>query len=251
MPSESVNTNTVEPEVHSVLPATIRSRLRWCDVGYGIVSPVAMLLESSKSPVGTANGGAGAKGVSSHADDRLDEGANVSKEMQVMSTQKGSDGKHGQEQQQAQNATSTIPHVITDYAVPHTHLELGRTVACASYPYPDPYYGGIVTAYGTQALVHPQILGVHHSRMPLPFEMAEEPVYVNAKQYHGILRRRQLRAKAELEKKLIRGRKPYLHESRHQHAMRRARGSGGRFLNTKKLNSIAANPNPNPNPEKV
>lgn len=37
---------------------------------------------------------------------------------------------------------------------------------------------------------------------------------------------------------------PYLHESRHLHAMRRARGSGGRFLNTKKLDSINTNIEP-------
>lgn len=71
-----------------------------------------------------------------------------------------------------------------------------------------PYMGYLSLNF--QQIHHPQMMGMAPARVPLPLELAEdEPIYVNAKQYRAILRRRQYRAKLEAQNKLVKGRKVF------------------------------------------
>ncbi|XP_058108530.1 nuclear transcription factor Y subunit A-3-like isoform X2 [Magnolia sinica] len=139
------------------------------------------------------------------------------------------------------HAKSVLSLGATDFVYPPSQVDFSQSTRIP-YPYVDPYFCGAI-AYGPQAIIHPQMVGMPPGRVPLPHNMAEDgPIFVNAKQYRAILRRRQMRAKLEAQNKLTKSRKPYLHESRHIHAMKRVRGSGGRFLNTKELQQTKLTP---------
>ncbi|KAF8396156.1 hypothetical protein HHK36_017769 [Tetracentron sinense] len=242
MQSEPKDANKLEPNTHSFPPSTICSQPWWRGRGveYNAISPDVLAESASKSPsMEHPNGGVGAKAGHSQPNGGLNEGAAVNKEMQTITAkQSGSDGNYGQEHQHLQHVASAIPPSMGEYLVPPQMELVGHSIACAPYPYSDPYYGGIMTAYGPQALVQPHLLGMHHTRMPLPLEMAEEPVYVNAKQYHGILRRRQSRAKAELEKKVVKVRKASLAHKQDIESEHQQGNSIPFILNTNKVREL-------------
>ncbi|XP_019173376.1 PREDICTED: nuclear transcription factor Y subunit A-8-like isoform X2 [Ipomoea nil] len=138
------------------------------------------------------------------------------------------------------------PTFFVDNLEVSTHSSGQATTIHSSYNCSDDdlNFNGLFTAYGPQ----PHVVGFSTARLPLPFDLADDGlIFVNAKQYHGILRRRQMRAKLVAQNRLLKTRKPYMHGSRHLHAVNRVRGSGGRFLSSKKAQHHHHSPSSSPN----
>ncbi|KAE9598583.1 putative transcription factor Hap2/NF-YA family [Lupinus albus] len=224
-------TNRISLGPHSFQPSNGYAEHWWHGIGY---NPIAQTMcganTTNSSSLGCPNGDSESNEDSqSLSNSRMnEEDDSATKDSQIAAPNQSEN--YGQDHQGVQHTSASAPFMREGGQTQTPQLELvGHSIACATNPFQDPCYGGVMAAYGHQQLGYAPFMGMPHARMPLPLEMAQEPVYVNAKQYKGILRRRQARAKAELERKLIKVRKPYLHESRHQHALRRARSNGGRF----------------------
>ncbi|XP_038695353.1 nuclear transcription factor Y subunit A-3-like isoform X2 [Tripterygium wilfordii] len=185
---------------------------------------------STTESIGFANGKIGAAGRANSQDQSIS-----SESVQSGSCSKRVDGQ-----------MKLAPYLSTrDTAVDPALVDYQNSMAQVPYAYVNACYGSLYTPYGPQAIpqLGAQMVEMASARVPLPLDLADDaPIYVNAKQYHGILRRRQSRAKLEAQNKLVKARKPYLHESRHRHALNRVRGSGGRFLSTNKLQQSITSP---------
>ncbi|KAL4334807.1 hypothetical protein GQ457_07G031090 [Hibiscus cannabinus] len=90
---------------------------------------------------------------------------------------------------------------------PPTQIDYSKSISLIPLHYAEPYFDGVATtAYGSQAMslqiYHAHMMAMLPTRVPLPLDLKEdEPIYLEA------------------QNKLIRVRKPYLHESRRLHAL--------------------------------
>ncbi|KAF9108499.1 Transcriptional activator [Mortierella sp. AM989] len=129
---------------------------------------------------------------------------------------------HSPRQHNISSSSSSSPHHVESRSAGMHHFE------------------HIAGAYPGVIVVDPSMMppGYVIGQVAARVEEPEEPLYVNAKQYHRILKRRAARANLEAQNRLLQRGRKFMHESRHLHAMRRPRGPGGRFLTAAEIAAL-------------
>ncbi|KAI9652553.1 MAG: Transcriptional activator [Trizodia sp. TS-e1964] len=174
----------------------------------------------------------------------LAQGPRASPRMASVSVKKERAGPHSPSQSQAQmGGQPPLPSQLQNQRLPPQRRASQQLASPAVPSSQAPNSHGINNPLG-HTPVPTQMPSAQPSQHPQSPEITavgveESPLYVNAKQFHRILKRRVARQRLEEALRLTsKGRKPYLHESRHNHAMRRPRGPGGRFLTADEVAEI-------------
>ena len=142
-------------------------------------------------------------------------------------------------QQQRQHGRSTADGAYPTYAF-NVLYQTGGGGGGMHDPHAYAYGGGGGGGGGGLPPPYPGAVGADHANLEaliaqhaaVPPPAPQQPIFVNPKQYERIMKRREARARLEnhRRKSAAAARKPFLHESRHLHAVKRPRGPGGRFL---------------------
>lgn len=151
------------------------------------------------------------------------------------------DGRAPRSPTAGSNAINALPTQVQMQPQAMQQRRMSTQISSPAMQQPQPVMSHVGARPAVPQQMAPQAA---HQQSPelVPGAQAEEaPLYVNAKQFHRILKRRLARQKLEDALRLTsKGRKPYLHESRHNHAMRRPRGPGGRFLTAEEVAAMDA-----------